>query len=624
MKNKKLIGLVSILFSLSLLAGCGETPAPTTSGEPTTTTPSANKYTVRFLVDGVAIKTIEVEEGQKATYEGDTPTKAADTEAPKYRFTGWDRDLELPITADTDINAKFEGFAFEEVIDDFESYTDAASLATGGWVAKAYKQVESVWTWTTDTGAKLRVAHNAAGGTAKGLSLDAYRNGMAFMADKTFEAHANAKPANAFKFSIMAPKEMYEVNATFYVPYEIEGEQVQVPFKRVLATETERLSSEEFIDFVIPFSDDEWHTWDTTDSITNIAAYYEVDPYILPSLVTEVSFTVKGTNTSNSDCYVYVDQVGFTTVADDATISEVERTKEYKTYTAAIAGGLSVRLDLGENNAATATVSNNPSEPIEGTISREGKNITFTSSDAGATLVYSGKLTNGNQRIKYVSATGAYAAYINEADMNAVQALEDFESYDFSAGQGTAWHDGNTINDRAGFRGQYYMEYRNDSFTTTSPIGSDKTKLIGGGGVQIELYHDSTAAHKGDQYCSMKISSSNIMRYMTFGLYDGTAEANASYRGSKLSFWAKSNVKVATVRVRAYYIVKVNGAALTTGCTQLEVNPGATVADWTHMEKDLDPNKIYFGFMFQIHNNGTADGKLFVDDVEIYTTSPYF
>ena len=111
------------------------------------------------------------------------------------------------------------------------------------------------------------------------------------------------------------------------------------------------------------------------------------------------------------------------------------------------------------------------------------------------------------------------------------------------------------------------------------------------------------------------------------GLFDGTAEATNAFRGKWLAFWVKSDVKVSTIRVRFYYITNPDGTAMANNCNkggQTDVTINATVGEWTRKWVELDPNKIYFGFNFQLHENGTTAGKLYVDDICCYTTSPYF
>lgn len=632
MKNKKIIGLMSVLLATGLIAACSpggnastsKAPDPTTvpSGTSTTdtgtSTPVVNKYTVRFLVDGNVVKTYEVEEGKTVTYDGDTPTKEADSEAPKYRFTGWDKDVTQPITADIDFNAEFEKFAFEVMIDDFESYQSAGDLADNGWESLKYSDKG----WEPSENAKLRVAYNVRGGT-KALGYNTFRNDMAFMARKSFTVGSLEGLVNAFKFSLQVPKEMYEASVLVYVPIEIEGVMKQAPLKYVLAKDEKTVSSEEYIDYVIPFSDENWQLWDTTDSLVNIAEYYGIDVADLPAMINQFAVSVKGASVSNSDCYVYVDEVGFTTIADDAGYSENEKVVGiYDRYTMMAESNIQINLDIDYATMKANVDIPASGQKLPGDITIDGRNITFKDANGGAILTYKGRLTNGNQKIKFVEATGSIGEYVQH-DLNAVQVVDDFESYTES---GVAYYQNNTPADRSGLRGAYYQEYRNDNMTTTSPWHSDKSSLMGGDGSQMNLLKGAENAHSGNQYASMKISNGNIMRYMTYGLFDGTAEATNSYRGKYLSFWLKSTVKLTTLRVRFYFITNPDGTAMANNCNksgQVDISPNKVISEWTRYQVELDPNKVYFGFNFQIHQSWVGDGQLYVDDVEVFNENPY-
>lgn len=620
MKSKTLIGLASLLLCVGMASACGEQPAPTTSTEPTTTQPSVEKFTVRFLVDGNPIKTIEVEKGQKAVYDGETPTKAADAEAPLYKFTGWDRDLETPITANTDINAEFLAYGFgTEYIDDFEDYTSDGSMTEAGWEALKYS--DSGWVATT---AKVKLSHNPTHGE-KAMKLAAWRNTVAFKAHKTFDPGVIEEAHNAFTFSMMVPKEIYEVNAIFYVPAEIDGETKQVPFKRTLAkrdstdpTKSIVISSEEYIEYIIPFDDPNWDVWDNKGTVYDFANYYGIDGDTIGKYVNEVAFTMKGDNlASGPEFNGHIDAIGFTTIDPEDGYSEAERFENYKTYTAKIAGDLIVRLDIQENGDATAKVLAT-SQTIPGKVTVSGDEVTFTSADQGATLVYTGTFKNGHQIIMFKEATGALATSINSANMYAVQTIDDFESYTES---GTAWYQTNRAHPelRSGLRGAYYQEYLNSSLTTTSPWGASTSDLMGGDGNQLNL--KTTGSFEGSKHGSFKISQYSGMRFLNFGLFDGTSEVN-SYRGLKFSFWSKRTQKCQLL-VNAYFQNAPTFSTRNNFRSTKNFDTSAPVTEWTHYEIDLNANQVYYGFMFYAYANSTADGELLVDNIEIYYYSPY-
>src|SRR5574344_193155 len=82
-------------------------PASSTSSSSSHSKNPEGYYTVRFLdYDGYPLQDSFVKDGDKAVYAGRTPTRPTDLQY-SYYFNGWDRDLNLPIHADTDFNALY-------------------------------------------------------------------------------------------------------------------------------------------------------------------------------------------------------------------------------------------------------------------------------------------------------------------------------------------------------------------------------------------------------------------------------------------------------------------------------------------------------------------------------------
>ncbi len=125
------------------------------------------KFTVKFVVDGVEVQTGLVEDGQLAVFSGQTPTKAGDANAPRYRFKGWDRDLTQPITADTTFTAVFAAYATEQVVDNFEGYESNSDMADA-YKVEVYKNDQ----WQ-DTSAAVSIGSKAVQGS-KALRFDGW------------------------------------------------------------------------------------------------------------------------------------------------------------------------------------------------------------------------------------------------------------------------------------------------------------------------------------------------------------------------------------------------------------------------------------------------------------------
>ncbi len=595
----------------TVLNEVGEQEIVVTYKEVTTSfkvTVANKKFTVKFVVDGQEVQTGEVEEGQAATYTGETPTKAADANAVKYRFKGWDKDLSQPITADTTFNAVFAEYAAEQVVDNFEGYESKADMADA-W------KVEAFTTAWGDTSASVSIGSKATQGN-KSLRFDAWENGTGFRFLKHNEVGAFSKSANAIKFNLQVPS-MNTVKVILKGKATIMG-QVQEPS----FTYEFHPTSDEYVEYTIPLAADEWQLWQTAGQTIKTGAELigvHVDDVV--NYFTDVGFFMQGKNEGNLPFFAFVDNVRFVTIDEPAAKSEVETMGQYTRYTGVLNNGYTVKVELGANGAATATVLDAPQQQqIPGNVAIDAnKNMTFTSADGGATLVYKAQLKNGGQSLKFVEAGGALAEAVTGVNLNAVQVVENCEQYTES---GKMYYQGNKdMNNRSGARGAYYCEYYAGS--GSDEWGGDKWSLMGGnpGGDQLSLMKDG--GHSGNNYLSLKNSNGNAMRYIQWGLFDGTSEQN-NFRGSKLSFWAKTDGKVPSFKVAMYSQTAPRNATKDQYVRQETFTQTAAINEWTHFELDLNPEVTYYGFLVFMEKNGASQASyLYLDDVEVYTANPY-
>ncbi len=566
------------------------------------------KFTVKFVVDGVEVQTGEVEEGQAASYTGETPTKAPDANAVKYRFKGWDKDLTQPITADTTFTAVFAEYAAEQVVDNFESYESNSDMADA-WKVEAYT---TAW---GETSAAVSVGSKAAQGN-KALRFDGWENGTGFRFLKHNEVGAFAKSANAIKFNLQIPS-INTVKVILKGKATIAG-QVQEPS----FTYQFKPTSNEYVEYTIPLAASEWQLWGEAGKTIQTAADMigaHVDDIV--NYITDVGFFVQGKNDGNLPYFAFADNIRFVTIDEPAAKSEVETMGQYTRYTGLLNDGHTVKVELGANGAATATVIDMETpQQIPGNVALDAnKNMTFTSADNGVTLVYKAQLKNGGQSMKFVEAGGAFAEAVTGVDLNAVQVVDNYEQY---AESGKMYYQGNMdMNARSGARGAYYGEYYSGGSHEYETFGGNGWVLMGGNGDQVTLMKDG--GHSGNNYLSLKNSNGNAMRYMQFGLFDGTSEQN-NFRGSKLGFWAKTNGKVPAFKVAMYSQTKPRNATKDQYVKQETFTQTAAINEWTHFEIDLNPEVTYYGFLvFMEKSQLSAATYLFIDDVEVYTANPY-
>lgn len=645
MKIKKQFAFLSLALTAMLLAACGghadnsaskttsdspsssvtssdtssETSSQTSSEtssseessseESTSSSSQAVQFTVTFYVEGQAVQTGQVTEGELAVYSGETPTKDPSGDIVKYRFKGWDRDLTQPITADTEIHAVFAEYVAEQVVDTFEGYDDTASLIDEGWEAQGYDNTAG---WTTNTKAAVSLGLNPAAG-AKSLRFDTWGNGVGYKAVKHFQANAYQKSANALQFSLMTPS----INSVTVLlnlgPVTIQGQTVSPVFKYRLNP-----TSGEYVQYTIPFDDDAWLLWDQATSIAAAASYTGIHQDDITTYLTGIEFYIQGNDGISGQPQIsFIDDLKFVTL-DNPALNQVEKMGQYNRYTGVLADGESiVKIDINNDLSATARVINieTPVE-IPGNVALEGKQMTFTSADSGATLVYKANLVNGGQSMKFVSATGAMATSVGELDLTAVQVVDNFDQY---TSDGQAYYQGNTDkSQRSGARGAYYSEYYSGS--GSADFGGNGWSLLGGDGSQLKLKQDG--GHSGSNYLCLKNSQYNGMRYMTWGFIDGTSEQN-SFRGEKLGFWAKTNKRVPSFKVSVYSQTMPRNATKDNSVRTATFTEDAAVGQWKHYEVELNPKLVYYGYCIFMEKNSIADSFLYIDDVEVYGANPY-
>lgn len=637
MRNKAKFTFLTLALTAGLILGaCNSKPTPSSSSQEQSQSSSipssdssqatsssslstssssqaaATKFTVTFVVDGSTVQTSQVEEGEVAVYRGETPTKAQ-SGSSVYRFKGWDKDLSQPITADTTFNAVFEEtqYASEIVVDDFESYRNSGRMKEdGGWKALTYTNANG---WTTETNADVVLSTNAAEGQ-KALRFNAWENDGDYKFAKDFADGSITKSANAIKFNLMVPS-MNLVKILVYAKATILGQERVADFKYTLG-----VTSNEYVEYIIPIADEGWGMYgEEGKTFPVVADYIGIHQDDVVKHITKIEFYIKGNDGIGGQPYAaFFDSFKFITLDNPQ--------REYKQnitlrdrYTGLSASGNTVRLDVGANGAATATVLDlEIPMQIPGTYTRDGETLTFRSADNGASLVYTGKIVDNGKIINFVSASGALENEVTNMRLDAVQVVDDFEQYTES---GVAYSQkNNDATQISGARGAFYAEhYTNNG---SSDWGKSGWQLLPEGD-EINLIEDEVGAHSGKNYLSLKHFSGNAVRYMPWGLANGLGEKNC-FRGSKFSFWAKGFVNQLTVTAVSHSDPTPSSVSGNSGYFKKQVfNIGNNVSEWTHIEVDVNPKLVYYGFIIMIEKDYVSDSQLYIDDIEFYNADPY-
>lgn len=224
--------------------------------------------------------------------------------------------------------------------------------------------------------------------------------------------------------------------------------------------------------------------------------------------------------------------------------------------------------------------------------------------------------------LTFVSKSGAVAAYVPQVSANRVYNVENFESYS-ATGQGYVSADAKYTT--TGLRSQYYADYY-----TGSSSGE-----IGGNGWPIMTSTDNSnyngsKGHNGSKVGIFKFSNGMGMRYISMNELYGVKRLIG--KGSTLSLWARgayTNQNYNTnhsgntpMKVYAYYDSPLTPSNQTTVRESFEFTVQAG-SEWQHFEFSLTSGRSYYGFGFYAQQSTGSTQYLPIDDIQIYTASPY-
>ena len=582
-----------------------------------TFTENVDKYTVRFLVDGVQYgDPVQVEYGKYAPAPGVAPSKDPDAEVARYVFDGWE-GIDQPITENTDLNASFIEYAVEEVVDNFASYDEDHPVDDNtGW-----EPVKLDGSWGPSS-APIDISENSMEGD-QALRFLGYRNGLDFGIRKTFDNDQPARYANAVKIKMMTPSDLKASAPKFILNFTVDmaGTPLGITLKHAIPAQTA-----EWFEVVIPFAHDQWQIWDQEyGSIESIAAgrgLSSLDPAIIPTMLDDFIIYVAYPTGTPQRFATYIDSVSFVTT-DSAEVTVHDLMDSYTRYTGYTLSGNVARVDITSATEAHFRIIDLASPvDIQGEYTVNGNSLVFNS-DVDGLLDYEGRITDNGQKIEFVSVSSSNAQLqtnLTDIKLNAVQVLEDAESY---SAVGVGYSRDHAEDTRSGARGAYFMELYNGSSGVQSPFGKGDWKLMGNG-EQINLKNDANA-HSGSKYLAFQNFNGRNARYLQWNLFKGNADLHR-YRGAKLSFWLKSYSATTIDKLNFYALSKYNPTQgdiyepQPSSCRRYEIN-SVVPQTWTHYELDIDPNGVYYGFAMLLKTS--KDTWLHLDDVEIYTVSPY-
>lgn len=222
---------------------------------------------------------------------------------------------------------------------------------------------------------------------------------------------------------------------------------------------------------------------------------------------------------------------------------------------------------------------------------------------------------NSHSSLDFDSVTddvgGAIADGIAHFNFKRVYMIEDFESYSET---GTGYTANNAESNRSGLQGAFFADYGGGG--SGSPVGTSGFQLMGSTDF-IQL--DKTNKYEGNQAGKFKGSTGGWMRYWGYDQLIG--EPYPAGSGAYISMWVKNN---SNVSAKLKWGSMTTYAALNdTTRNSLDYATPTIPAnqDWTEYTVPL--TKTSYGWYLGIEKTSGSNAYLSIDNVCIYTDSPY-
>ena len=287
------------------------------------------------------------------------------------------------------------------------------------------------------------------------------------------------------------------------------------------------------------------------------------------------------------------------------------------TYTGIGSDSYTYKLTLNNGSATFVSLDKASQTSLSGSVSMSSKTaVSLSLTNCSVNLTYDG------HTLTYVSKSGSNSSKWTLTTLNRVYTVENFESYSAS-GQG--YTSSTTKYQTTGLRSQFYADYY---------TGSDSGE-IGGSGWPVMTSSDNTTyngskGHNSSKTGIFKFSNNMSMRYISMKELYGINSVIG--KGSTLSVWVRgaytntnfnaNHSSNTPMKMYAYYDSPLTPSNQTTKRETFEftVTAGST---WQHFEFSLTSGREYYGFGFYAKQSSGSTQYVPIDDIEIYTASPY-
>ena len=375
----------------------------------------------------------------------------------------------------------------------------------------------------------------------------------------------------------------------------------------------------------ISMSDSKWVIKDTDlgdISINSVIGFLDSYGFTLNSvadlcpLFTSLQYRVKAAGDSNgSNAYVYLDDVGMSYTGQKSSVEELLAIQESYAFRSNSSNGTIV-FNNDRSQATIKYVENEQQVSVPANATTENGELHLVAENNALDMYLTTQDGGFNFSVK--SVTGTLASMFNGAQISVFTMLDDFESYT-ETGKGYDYN--NSKDSRSGMRANYYFDYYGGG--SDSPVGGNGWNLM-----QSTNYFDleTSGGLYNSQCAKVKFNRGAAMRYMNYGLYDGTATPIT--KGGKLVFFAKgSDTETINIKIRVYKVNQVTQNNQITGgsvSTLFDNYPiyqnSGEHAGWQKYELTLEEGATYYGFSITtISVGGSGATYFYLDNIYVYS-----
>ena len=315
-------------------------------------------------------------------------------------------------------------------------------------------------------------------------------------------------------------------------------------------------------------------------------------------------------DSNGSNAYLWFDDIKLSVTGKSSSQQAYfDLAKEYNFVSDSLEGKMIVD---GDSAVISFEYQSNPVElPV--TLSKDNDTLRLVCEVPNYDFDMTVKVSGAGRLLTLKEVTGSAAALLANVKAGAVNLFDDFESYTET---GVGYDKNHTIDQRKGLRAGYFSEYYTGN--NGDDFGGDGWEMMGSSDY-LDLYKGS--GHNDSNCARIKLNSSCDMRFVTFGLLDGSSKPN--FGGNTFSIWLKGyGGRDVTVKIRLFTVNKVARGTADNNCITGISFTVPKNSDWTQYTWTVKETLVFYGFSINPAKDYSEDGNTYVymDDVSVMTS----